>query len=608
MISAISSLLFTSRLTNKEIENQSLSSDSNNTIEQFVKNNDLLKITSSNSEASKHIKLLDKINRSLIKENFTTSVPVNFTSKKVKILNKNTLATEKAKLLLEAIHLHSQGKLSSKDFFALKPMHQIISMKQQMQGNKKVKHSTRLSVESDCQKISTKIQQILEQSLTPKHSPSVPTSPALLEKWKRAGQDAAICRHFPSFVQCLDDFKILPYIKISRDQIRILGREPVLLVEGKPFTEAQLKKRFELTYNERFAQHFLRDKVSKQVYTYLDNGLGLEEHHPYLTPLKRPISTINEAEYLRVLETAQKFKRPDEDPATTEALKEERCHVIQYVSSKLDGFQSNATNLFLNAKHPWFRYIRWNLETKRGEVYGIGFGWEKSPTYSPLSTSPGAFRSPDMWELISTKSRIVTNIPVTKEDLEEFTAFLQENIEKSLNQKIGFQLDRHNCTALIHEGSQKLQISVNAKMDLSEIFRICTPNIAQFLWNQPVDNLQRPITLATNNRSISRLFTDDYMPGISNLGTKSISFAGVLLANSARYLAGAGKGVHREALNPTTTVKPDFTQWSDFLSDKNHWWFLPGALQKWQLEQESTVEFPKPVRLAIVPPATKVKT
>ncbi|MDP1609282.1 MAG: hypothetical protein Q8L98_08235 [Chlamydiales bacterium] len=604
MISAISSLLFTSRFANKEIENQSLSSDSNNPVEQFVKNNDLIKITSSKSEAPKHIKLLDKINQSLINESFTTTASVNFHLKKGKILDKNTLATEKAKLLLEAIHLHSQGKLPSKDFFALKPMHQIISMQQQVHGNKKVKHSTRLSVESDCQKISAKIQQILEQSLTPKHPPSPPASPALLEKWKRAGQDAEICKRFPSFVQCLEDFKILPYIKISRDQIKILRGQPVLLVEGKPFTEAQLKEGFELTYNERFAQHFLRDKASQQVYTYLDNGLGLEEHHPYLTPLKRPISTINEAEYLRVLEVAQKFKRPDEDAATTEALKEERCHVIQYVSSKLDGFQSNATNLLFNAKHPWFRYIRWNPETKQGEVYGIGFGWEKSPTYSPLSTSPGAFRSPDMWELISTKARIVTNIPVTKEDLGEFTAFLQENIEKSLNQEIGFQLDRHNCTALIHEGSQKLQIPVNAKMDLSEMFRTCTPNMCQFLWNQSNDNAQRP----SRTRIISRLFTGDSMTGLSGLRTKSISLLGALGANSVRYLAGAGKGAHRQALDSTTIIKPDFSEWSDFLSDKNHWWFLPGALQKWQLEQESTVEFPKPVKLAIVPPATKVKT
>ncbi|MBX9744743.1 MAG: hypothetical protein K2X08_05980, partial [Chlamydiales bacterium] len=153
MISTISNFLFTSRQENKKIENQLFSSNCDNNVEQFVKNNDLTKIISSNSAPKKHIQLLDKINHSLIKENFTDAAPVNFDFKKRKILDKNTLATEKVKFLSEAIHLHSQGKLSSKDFFSLKPMQQIISMQQQVQGNKKVKHNTRKSIESECQKI-----------------------------------------------------------------------------------------------------------------------------------------------------------------------------------------------------------------------------------------------------------------------------------------------------------------------------------------------------------------------------------------------------------------------------------------------------------------------
>jgi hypothetical protein len=583
-------------------------------VDRFLQNSPLIEAASLDSErmsldCPKYLRTFDKISRIIAQKegHFQHGISAglgSFALKKAKILNKQALALEKIKILSEAIHLYNEGQLSSEELFLLKPMHQVISMKEQVLSSKKIKKKTRVFIDSECVKLSSQIHQVIESILRP--SLQAPNGSKqiskrdqvgpdlkkinLLKKWKSAGQDESICLRFPSFVQFLEDFKILPYLRISRDLVKMVNGKPALLVEGRLLNEAQLRDRFDIIYSERFEQYFVQDKQTKDVYTYLDNGLGLESFHPYLTPLKRPISTLNEEEYLRVLQTARKFQKSDGP----------RAHIVQIVSSKLEGPENNAFNLLHNAKHPWFRYICWNPETKQGEVYEVGFGWEKPPAYfDALKTQPGVFRSPDVWELKPTKSRVITNIPVSDQQLGRFIAFLEKNIQKSLDREIGFQFDRHNCTALIFEGAQELGFSVEAKMNLLNIVWHCAPGLPQFFAGQKPKG-------SSSSEPGQPGMAQKVLSAISAPAVSTVMGVGVLGVNSFRYWLGAGAGQSKISLN-AAELTPDFETWPDFLDTKNLWMYLPGALQKWQLEQESTVEFFDTNRLCIVPPLSAKK-
>ncbi|MFT4554589.1 MAG: hypothetical protein ACI9S8_003243 [Chlamydiales bacterium] len=89
-------------------------------------------------------------------------------------------------------------------------------------------------------------------------------------------------------------------MKVTRDKFHIIGGVPHIKYKNRFISFAELKERFEVVYAPHYHEKLLVKKENQIVHTYLDNGHGLQAHHPFLTELN-PISHINEEEYNRVM-------------------------------------------------------------------------------------------------------------------------------------------------------------------------------------------------------------------------------------------------------------------------------------------------------------------
>ncbi len=431
-----------------------------------------------------------------------------------------------------------------------------------------------------------------------------------LAKWRKAKQDDEIFKRHPEFTRFLENSKLLSQIKITRDQIRIIDREPAILVKGVWTKETQLHERFHYEFSKTYDQMFIVETATNEVFTYLDNQKGLQKFHPVKTPLSKPISTLSEEEYVKTLETAQKFCRPGEAAPSPETLAS-RNQIIQIVSSKCNGPKTNFHQTWLTSKHPWYRYIEWNPETRQAKVYEIGFGWKKKP-WLPLKTTDGRFRSPDSWEYMQADERVVTNMAVTELELKKFREFLLLNFNRSLNlgEKTDFNLAHQNCTSLIFSGQQILNIPVPTQMAFHEIFWQCLPEkikstcvITESLTVAFRDQAKRvlyPITPACVAKAAHKVLTLIHIIFIA-----AIEALLSLLLNPLRIILGGSpaedlipwKASRRNQVSPQ---RPEW-RWYNLLSLDSYWIHLPSKLQNWQLQQASTVIYPNPTRLAIVP-------
>ncbi|HAB99383.1 MAG TPA: hypothetical protein DCE71_06140 [Parachlamydiales bacterium] len=430
-----------------------------------------------------------------------------------------------------------------------------------------------------------------------------------LTKWRKAKQDDEVFKLPPELTRLLERSKLLSQIKITRDQIRMIDGKPALLVKGVWTKETQLHERFHYEYSKTFDQIFIIETATNEVFTYLDNGKGLQKFHPVKAPLSKPISTLSEEEYLKTLEVAQKFCRPGE--VCCNADLNSRTEIIQIVSSRINGPDTNFHQTWLNARHPWYRYIEWDPDTRQAKVYEIGFGWKKKP-WLPLKTTDGRFRSPDSWEYMHADERIVTNMSVTTEELKRFKQFLLFNFNRcsNLGQKIDFRMDHQNCTSLIFSGQQVINIPVPTQMALHEILWQCLPNTlkevgmitegAVVTLRDRTKRLLHPVTPSCVVSTTHKLITVIRAVFIAILEAL-LSF----LLNPLRIMLGSSpaeehipwKASHRTQVYPQ---RPEW-RWYNLLSLDSYWVHLPSKLQEWQLQQASTVITHNPTRLSIVP-------
>ncbi|MBN2479097.1 MAG: hypothetical protein JXA94_02600 [Parachlamydiales bacterium] len=424
----------------------------------------------------------------------------------------------------------------------------------------------------------------------------------LFEKWKSYGFKEALFYKYPEFSQFLLDSSLASQIKVTKDEIQEIANEPAILIEGKWTRFSDLKKRFDYKFSPKFKETFLYDKQSDEVFTYLDTKKGLVKHHPYLNALD-PVGKISSSEYQAILKKSHQFERDFDKP------KRNYKYILQIVTSKMPPGKSSLSksNLFdflLRPRHPYFRLI--DPDTKNVHIIGYGFwNWkDKMGFFGPLVTDQGRFRSPDIWEYRNCSKRIVTNIPLNKEEMKRFTYFCKKFVNDDINfgKNLAFNFMNHNCTSFVKEAvkySFSKQIITNASLD--EIICEISPNIlrklAVFLKSSVVSIKEKFISFFPDFVKKVDSFLFALIDKIKNVVIAFFvsflaSFLGGIRGKNGRKIKDPEK---EEVISPPLLSPVNWFRYSLFKFD------LPGKIQIWQMKQKSTFVCDNPLKLTISP-------
>lgn len=436
-----------------------------------------------------------------------------------------------------------------------------------------------------------------------------------LEKWLRYGQDAFIYHRHPDFCNFMETSGLLSQIKVTRDAFQEVDGEPAVKVNGHWMKWTTFKEKFEAIFSERYNETFIVHS-DNQVYTYLDNGKGLQPHHPYLTE-NTPTSLINDEDYAKVLAKAHTFVRKGEEnlsPAELHNRNMKRTFILQLVTSRANGPNTCLNNLLTNPKHPYMRLIIGkddpSSNTHKGEVYEVGYV-RKSEVIAPLTTTDGRFRSPDIYEYMNFEEKLVTNIPVTPKEAHAFTDYVSDyhRGEVNLGNPIGFHLLKQNCSTFIRAALAAANVQVPTEITLGDLVRKISP-----VWIASTCGMVKK--LAAGTQSLAKRAIDILPSCVRNginwtAGKVRDVFHRVLETLSAVVFIpikiglgdafGSGGRAFIRIGDRPHNIEPSlksFKRWFMLPSYKVN---LPGILQNWQREQASTVIYKKPVRLCIVP-------
>lgn len=465
-----------------------------------------------------------------------------------------------------------------------------------------------------------KISQIFERTIAaycPEKTFIHPKHVEAHNKWLRYGLPSEIYQKHTEFCDFLERSNLQSQMKITRDTIREIDGEAAILVCGEWTKWSDIKKQFSTAYSKQYNETFIVDSNTRDIYTYLDNGKGLQPHHPFRSE-HTPISTLDENAYQKVLETAHKFVRPGEETLSEEEKKNldsKRTFVLQLVTSYVKGPNTRLHKLLSRPKHPYLRIVigqdHPEANTKKGEVYEVGYGW-KQRSKLPFSTTEGQFRSPDIWEYKTPEERIVTNIPITQEEAQALQQYTLKYHRDSVNlgNPIAFDLRRQNCSTYIRKVLQVAGVNVPTKISIGKLIQSIMP-----AWMEAIGRFFHQVYLKTKKgisktvkaitpRCVSRLI-DKITAALEAMTKKTIVAATGVSLLPLRTALGGNKGHGGEAFvspdKPQKTMAPALKNWKNWFSLNKYRFNLPGILQRWQREQASTVIYKKHVKLAIVP-------
>lgn len=431
-------------------------------------------------------------------------------------------------------------------------------------------------------------------------------------KWKGASQPEEIFQSFPKFVEFLEESKLLSQIKITKDTLRIIDNEPAMLVEGKWVKESEIRKRFHIEESQFYGTRFVTDSTG-EVYTYLDNRLGLQKYHPYQTIGEIPISVIEEDEIDAVRKFANKFVRPEEAPLSQEkrdALNEQRPFVLQIVTSYTSRGHSNFSETILNPRHAYMRIIAGadlpEYHVKKGDVFEFGFGWKWGVIF-PLEATQGLFRSPDPWEYVSCDKRFVTCAPISGEEASrgfEF-ALRQQRKHVRLGREISFQLTKQNCTVFDRKIGEQAGIAIPTRIELKPLLFRILPDILKQLGSAIAAYCKTGASFA--QRTIRACTQESVGEGtirsievIISIFSKARDALTAFILLPIRTLLGGWFGRGGDSFEEEEVKEQSLIPQSWFDLSSYHY-NLPIVLQEWQEAQPSTFVVNKPIRLAIVP-------
>ena len=425
-------------------------------------------------------------------------------------------------------------------------------------------------------------------------------------KWKRYGFPEEVFHQYPEFVQYLLTTPLASQMKVTRDEICVMDDEPKVLVESRWTSRDEIQERFSCEDAPDFNERFFVEKTTRRVFTYLDNGEGLQPHHPFRDVQPKPISRLNDEDYDRTIEMARRFVRIGEEGLTDAEhaeLNEDRNFSLQIVSSYVDGPDTNATELLQRRKHPWIRVVcgRDNPElgTQKGDVIEVGFGWSKKP-FLPGIALTGRFRNEDLWNYQPAKERVVTNIAITPEEAREIYQYTMRYHADSLNlgRQIGFNLGEQNCSAFVHYAVKAAGVEVPTQSTVNDIIKKVSPNWMKMIWRGAAN-----IKAKTYHRLPSPLKM--VAEKVGRFVMKIIDFIFAPLSNFLLFLVGGAFGENGRAFveseQEDQEMQPPLRIQSMWVNLRNRKLHLPGILQEWQRKQPSTVIYQNPTKLSIVP-------
>jgi len=449
------------------------------------------------------------------------------------------------------------------------------------------------------------------------HSYLYPSTTKLFAKWQKL-QLPEDC-FTPEFADFLDRSFILSGLKLKKgmESIKMAKGNPSLLVNGQWVSAAELYRRFEIQKSPLYNETFLIEKETRDVYTYLPNGTGLQKHHPYQDILQ-PITRLSEAEYQAVLTTAQKFQLEVTGP-----------HVLQLVTSYNKAGNTNFHQHLRNTKHPYIRLIIGeDLEhspLKKGDVYDMGFmlgSWSNSSlshAYSFLSSGWGKIRSPDAYEYQTADERVVTSIPISDEGGKNLLTFVTKYYKDSLNlgTSPSFHFAAQNCSVFAKKCAEAAGITVPTEIPVKTLlYSILPTRIHQM--GQAIARFTSSIThfvgkcfsciLPSKGLSCLRSMYNGFLWTVAKIRDITLS---LFLSIGGVIITKVGKLFHRN--EPPTQgeftigdkrakpIKPFFASLQDWFTVSDRKAHLPSVMQEWQRKHPSTVIYTNPVGLTIVP-------
>ncbi|MCB1136023.1 MAG: hypothetical protein KDK78_07135 [Chlamydiia bacterium] len=461
-------------------------------------------------------------------------------------------------------------------------------------------------------RLTERLDRVLAEMAPETHLPLAPRHAELCRKWQRNGWDLEIFNRFPDFANfLLVESPLGSQMKVTRDVPSVREGVPGFLVQGEWMSFSDFKERFEVLYSPRYRENFIMSKGTSDVYTFLDNGLGLEPFHPYQSPQPKSISTLNDADLATVQAKARQFVRVGEErlsPEEREKRNAERDYVLQIVSSKVDGGSSNFSRLVSNRKHPWIRIIC-GRDNQKGQVFEVGYGWDKK-IYLPSAMGRGALRAMDVWNNQSCKQRVVTNIALTQAEVQELykpvSKFHKQDIQ--LGRDIGFSLAHQNCSVFVRWAVGLTGIAVPTEITAVELLARVAPNWIRGI-GSAYSAARRGIIRAADRMTF-------WAPKwVRRIGANTAGWLESTAHKIAGLWAAAGLALGRlvfggafgsparafgdpqedEMMSPPSKNLKKAWNWRDYRFN------LPGILQEWQEKQASTVYYDNPLKLSIVP-------
>lgn len=439
-----------------------------------------------------------------------------------------------------------------------------------------------------------------------------PKNQASFARWTRNGMPVDIFVKHPEFCQFLESSNLQSQIKVTRQTIVEIDGEPAILVDGQLMKWSEFKENFESIYSRFYKEKFIVKKSTREVFTYLDNGKGLQKHHPYQTELPI-ISKLNQAGYEKELAEAKKFVRSNEAHLSSEEhekLNLSRCFVLQILSSSVKTRDTNFSRLLTKPQHPFLHLIAGRdipeLNISKGEVLGVGYEW-KNKVRTPLVASQGQFRSPDRWIYKSVEERVVTNIAITPEEAQELCIYTLKYHRDSVNlgNEIGFHMLRQNCTTFIKAAAKAAGITLPVEIPLTNLIKEIAPD-----WMRKIGSAysQAKTSCSAFLRKVGQLLPTCLKDGIAYISqkinalvTRFFSFIAALSLVPVNAVLGGHSGEGGDAFGPpkkpTKHITPPLKNWKTWLDISSYRFTLPGILQRWQKQQPSTVIYRNPLKL-----------
>lgn len=461
----------------------------------------------------------------------------------------------------------------------------------------------------------SKISQILDRTLVQHQFQSSfqhPANQTGYQKWQLYGQSASLYEKHPEFCHFAEQSGLLSQIKITRESFTEIDGEPALKVNGSWMKWSVFQQQFQSVFSQTYQENFIVHTASRTVYTYLDNGQGLQPHHPFLSE-KSPISRLNEDEYTKLLEQARSFVRTEESNLTQaekESRNQARTFVLQLVTSYTKGPETRFTELVVKAKHPYIRLIigqdNQELNTKKGEVYEVGYGW-KNKLNIPLTTTQGRFRSPDIWEYKGCEERVITSFAVTPEEAKAFADYVTEYHRTAvlIGNPIGFHLFKQNCSTFVRAALGIAHIQVPTEIKLSDLWEEVIPVWFQQLKSAYRGLKEKAIALSRHCiRILPQSIKDPILTGtakIQQVYLKAVEGLSALAFLPVKVALGDASGTGGIAFTlpgqKPESIEPNLKSFRRWFMLSSYTCNLPGILQRWQREQASTFIHRNPIRL-----------